>query len=62
MMGKIAVRIVSDGANTSGGRVDSEMLRLFKADVVIVGSGIAATEVSGGILPITQAEYDLTVA
>lgn len=61
-MGKIVVQIVSAGTNVAGGLVDSKMLRPMKADVVRAGTDIAVTEIAGGVLPITQAEYDLTVA
>lgn len=61
-MGKIVVKIVSDGSNVSGGQVDVEMLRQYKADVVRLTTDIAETEVSGGVLPVTQAEYNAIVA
>jgi hypothetical protein len=61
-MGKIVVKIVADGTNVSGGLVDFEMLRLYKADVVRLTTDIAESQVSGGVLPLTQAEYDAIVA
>lgn len=61
-MGKIVVKIVADGSNVSGGQVDVEMLRQYKADVVRLTTDIAETEVSGGVLPVTQAEYNAIVA
>lgn len=60
-MGKIVVKIVTvvGGASASGGLANYNMLRPLKADVVkdtdIVGE-------VGGVLPITQAEYDRVVA
>ncbi len=61
-MGKIVVKIVSDGTNVAGGLVDSEMLRLYKADLLRLGTDIAESQVSGGVLPITAAEYALVMA
>ena len=63
-MGKIVVKIVTADPTqgASGGLADSEMLRLYKADILRLGTDIAEAEVAGGVLPITQAEYDLTVA
>jgi hypothetical protein len=59
-MAKIVVKIVTDGANVSGGLANSQMLRPFKADVVKDTDYVG--QISGGVLPITQAEYDATVA
>lgn len=54
-MGKIACKIVSDGANVSGGLADYDMLYPFVDDIVVVGVDVTEANVSGGILPITQA-------
>ncbi len=63
-MGKIVVKIVTAAPTqgVSGGLADAEMLRRYKADLLRLGTDIAATSVSGGVLPITQAEYDAAVA
>lgn len=63
-MGKIVVKIVTavPTQGVSGGLADSAMLRPFKADIVRLTTDIAESQVSGGVLPITQAEYDLAVA
>jgi hypothetical protein len=60
-MGKIVVKIVTavGGAQASGGLADYRMLRPFKADVV---KDTDVTGETGGVLPITQAQYDLVVA
>lgn len=60
-MGKIVVKIVTEGggSSASGGLADYRMLRPFKGDVV--KDSDIADEV-GGVLPITQAQYDLVVA
>lgn len=60
-MGKIVVKIVTaTPTGAAGGLADYNMLRPLKADVVkdtdVVG------RISGGVLPITQAEYDRVVA
>jgi hypothetical protein len=63
-MAKIVVKIVTQvpSAGGTGGFADYRMLRPFKADVVRLTTDIASSSVSGGVLPITQAEYDLVVA
>lgn len=63
-MGKIVVKIVTavGGASATGGLADFAMLRQYKADVVRLGTDIAESQVSGGVLPITQAEYNAVVA
>ena len=60
-MAKIVVKIVTEvgGASASGGLADYRMLRPYKADVVLDS---AVTDEVGGVLPITQAQYDLVVA
>ena len=62
-MGKIVVKIVTlaggQAGSQTGGLADYAMLRPFKADVVL---DTAVTGEAGGILPITQAQYDLVVA
>lgn len=60
-MGKIVVKIVTLVGNSqaSGGLADYRMLRPFKADVV---KDTDVTAETGGVLPITQAEYDRVVA
>jgi len=61
-MAKIVVKIVTlvptVGA-ASGGLADYGMLRQYKNDVVL-DTAIAGE--TGGVLPITQAQYDLVVA
>lgn len=61
-MGKIVVKIVTvvGGANATGGLADSAMLRPFKADIVLDTNSVG--QVSGGVLPITQAEYNKATA
>lgn len=56
-MGKIVVKIVTavGGAQASGGLADYNMLRPLKDDVILDSSTVGET---GGLLPITQAEYD----
>lgn len=63
-MGKIVVKIIDEVPATggTGGFADYKMLRPFKADVVRLTTDIAEAQVSGGVLPITQAQYDLVVA
>lgn len=63
-MGKLVVKIVTavPTQGASGGLADSAMLRPFKADIALLGTDIAEAQVSGGVLPITQAEYDLATA
>lgn len=63
-MGKIVVKIVDaiGGQSAAGGLADFEMLRLYKDDVVRLGTDILESQVSGGVLPLTQAEYDAIVA
>jgi hypothetical protein len=63
-MGKIAVKIVTAAPTqgVSGGLADYRMLRPFKADIVLFPDNITGANVSGGVLPITQAEYDRVVA
>lgn len=60
-MGKIVVKIVTvvPTQGVSGGLADYRMLRPFKADVV---KDSDVTGETGGVLPITQAEYDRVVA
>lgn len=60
-MGKIVVKIVTvvPTQGVSGGLADYRMLRPHKADVVL---DTAVTGETGGVLPITQAEYDRVVA
>ena len=60
-MGKLVVKIVTTvpTQGVSGGLADYNMLRPFKADVVL---DTDVTGESGGVLPITQAEYDRVVA
>lgn len=58
-MGKIVVKIAD--SNATGGLADYNMLRPFKADVVLITTQTEA-QTSGGVLPITQAEYDRVVA
>lgn len=63
-MGKIVVKIVSavGGGGASGGLADYEMLRQYKADILLLDTDITSANVSGGVLPVTQAEYDAIVA
>lgn len=63
-MGKIVVKIVTavPTQGAAGGLADYRMLRPFKADIQLLGTDITSANVSGGVLPITQAEYDLVVA
>ncbi len=61
-MGKIVVKIVTPSINNhAGGLADYNMLRPYKADVVLNTTQTEA-KTSGGVLPITQAEYDRVVA
>jgi hypothetical protein len=62
-MGKIAVKIVTvvPTQGVSGGLADYNMLRPLKADVVL-NTDRGAANIAGGVLPITQAEYDRVVA
>ena len=61
-MGKIVVRIVTQApGQASGGMADSNMLRPFKADIV-KATDQGASQISGGVLPITQSEYDAATA
>ena len=56
-MSKIVVKIVSDkGSESAGGMADAKMLKPLAADVLLT-TEIPASNVSGGVLPITQAEY-----
>ena len=61
-MGKIVVKIVSDGTNVAGGLVSGAVMRPFNADLAILTTDIAETEVSGGVLPMTDAEYAIATA
>lgn len=60
-MGKIVVKIVTvvGGQSAAGGLADYRMLRPLKNDVV---KDTDITGEAGGVLPITQAEYDRVVA
>ena len=55
---KIPVKIVTADGQASAGLADARMLRPFKTEVVRVPTDLAASSVCGGVLPITQAEYD----
>ncbi len=59
---KIPVKIVTADDQATAGLVDARMLRPFRAEVVRVPTDLAASQVCGGVLPITQAEYDKVVA
>lgn len=61
---KIPVKIVTvvPTQGVSGGLADFRMLRQFKTEIVRVPTDLAATQVAGGVLPITQAQYDLVMA
>jgi len=61
---KIPVKIVTvvPTQGVSGGLADFRMLRQFKSEIVRVPTDLAASQVSGGVLPITQAQYDLVMA
>lgn len=61
---KIPVKIVTvvPTQGVSGGLADYAMLRQFKTEIVRVPTDRAASEVSGGLLPITQAQYDAVMA
>ena len=53
-MAKIPIRIVSDGANVSGG-LGTRTLGPSTGWVLV--SDYGAANVSGGVIPMTQAEY-----
>jgi hypothetical protein len=53
----IAVKIVAAPSEATGGLVDARMLRPLASEVVKYPDEI--TVVSGGLLPITQEQYDL---
>jgi len=53
---KIPVKIVTADDQATAGLADARMLRPFKDEVVRVPDDL--TVVCGGVLPITQAEYD----
>lgn len=55
---KIPVKIVTADDQASGGLADFRMLRPFKDEVVRVPDDLSEASVCGGVLPITQAEYD----
>lgn len=55
---KIPVKIVTADNQATAGLADARMLRQFKDEVVRVPDDLAETSVCGGVLPITQAEYD----
>lgn len=55
---KIPVKIVTADDQASAGLADYRMLRALKDEVVRVPDDLAADSVCGGVLPITQAEYD----
>lgn len=61
---KIPVKIVTvvPTQGVSGGLGDFRMLRQFKAEIVRVPTDIAEAQVSGGVIPVTAAEYALIVA
>lgn len=59
---KIPVKIVTADDQATAGLADARMLRPLKAEVVRVPTDLAADSVCGGVLPITQAEYDKVVA
>ena len=61
-MGKIVVKIVSDGTNVAGGLMTGAQMRPYKADLTRLTTDIAETEVSGGVLPMTAAEYAIATA
>ena len=61
-MGKIVVKIVSDGVDVSGGLVTGAQMRQFKADLTRLTTDIAEAQVSGGVLPMTAAEYAIATA
>lgn len=61
-MGKIVVKIVSDGTNVAGGLMKGVQLKPFKADLVRLTTDIAEAQVSGGVLPMTAAEYAIATA
>ena len=54
-MSKIPVVLVPPNTNVSGG-VMSRNFGMF-SDLVVVGSGVAATQVAGGVLPYSYDEY-----
>ncbi len=53
-MGKVPVRLVTDGANVSGGLGHRS---LGPADALILESELPAGNISGGVIPMTAAEY-----
>ena len=61
-MGKIVVKIVSDGVDVAGGLVTGAQMRQFKADLTRLTTDIAEAQVSGGVLPMTAAEYAIATA
>lgn len=63
-MAKIVVKIIDQVPATggTGGFGDFRMLRQYKADVVRLTTDIAEAQVSGGVIPVTAAEYALIVA
>lgn len=63
-MGKIVVKIVTTvpTQGVSGGLVTGAQMRPFKADLTRLTTDIAATQVSGGVLPMTAAEYAIATA
>lgn len=63
-MGKIVVKIVTPTAaeGVAGGLVKGAQMKPFKADLARLTTDIAATQVSGGVLPMTAAEYAIATA
>jgi len=59
---KIPVKIVTADDQASAGLADARMLRPFKDEVVRVPTDLEESQVCGGVLPITQTEYDKVVA
>jgi len=55
---KIPVKIVTADGQASAGLADARMLRPLKDEVVRVPTDLEESQVCGGVLPITQAEYD----
>jgi hypothetical protein len=55
---KIPVKIVTANDQATAGLADARMLRPLRDEVVRVPDDLAANSVCGGVLPITQAEYD----
>jgi hypothetical protein len=54
---KIAVKVVTDASQASGGLADARMLKPFASEVFRYPDEISV--VSGGVLPITAAEFAL---